>query len=214
MISNCTSDRTASTLRRGVGILLLTVLPTTSYAAPFNCKTNRCGLLAKASYPNLVLGSIERIADKNDMRAVFKWAHAHGYWNSLPANGKGYLDAVKMLSLSVPNSHGQGKRSITVLMTPEEFNLAPLHVGELVRYSPHGAKHERAERPTDPIARAYWDLVGCVALICRKTDHACWTRYRTGVYRKKDGREINASNGQMMAHGTRIDPISLFPVAK
>lgn len=192
---------------------MLVLLPGIAHAHPFDCKHNRCGLLAKGNYGNIVIGTVERVANEQDMRKVYTWARAHGYWRSLAPGMDGYLRSVKVLSLSVVIPDRHSVRSVTVLMTPKEFNTAILKPGDQVRYSPHDAEHERKERPTEPKARAYWDLVGCVAMICGAKDTSCRTRYRSGVYRHDSGREVDPKTGRVLAHGARIDPVSLLPIA-
>lgn len=198
--------------RLTAGAVLFAFIPILVQGASFDCKRNRCGLLVKENYNNLVIGKVERVADEKEMRELYRWARAHGYWKSLAPDEKTYLHSVKILSLSVATPDRRERRSITALMTPKEFAAGVLKVGDQVRYSPHDPEHIREDRPTDSNARAYWDLVGCIQLVCGARDKSCRTRYRSGVYRHDDGREVDPRTGRIVAHGARIDPVSLLPV--
>jgi hypothetical protein len=195
------------------GVVLFAFIPTLAEGAPFDCKQNRCGILSKGNYDNLVIGKVERVADDKDMRKLYRWARTHGYWKSLAPDEMTYLHSVKILSLSVTTPDRRARRSITALMTPKEFAAGELRAGDQVRYSPHDPEHIRKDRPADPKARAYWDLVGCIQLVCGARDKSCRQRYRSGVYRREDGREVDPGTGRILAHGARLDPVSLLPAA-
>ncbi len=193
-------------------IALLLGLSTTSplLAAPFDCAHNRCGLLTPGNNRDLVIGTVEAVATPAQMKSVLRWAQAHGYWSSLPADGRGYLSFVQLVSVAVP--HASGARSATVLMTREEFASGPLQAGALVRYSPHDAAHD-AITYKDPSKQAYWVLVGCVAQLCAKGDTACAARYRSGRFSRKSGRQLNLVSGHPLRHGALIDPQTMLPRA-
>ena len=177
-------------------------------AAPFDCSHNRCGLLARGTNPNLVVGSVDAVASDLQMKTVFSWAHAHGYWNTLPADGHGYLPFVQLVSVSVPTE--SGSRSVTVLMTREEFNSGPLKPGALVRYSPHDAAHD-AITYKDPAKQAYWVLVGCVAQLCAAEDTACIGRYALGKFERHSGFQLHLHGKRPLVNGVVIDPTTLLP---
>lgn len=179
-------------------------------AKPFDCIHNHCGLLTRGNNPDLVVGKIDGIATPTQMRTIFRWARRHGYWKTLPPGGRGELKYVQLVSLSVPDPTGH--RSVTVLMTRQEFKAAGMHLGAFVRYSPHDAAHD-AISYKDPVHQAYWVLVGCVAQLCAPGDRACVSRYKPGRFSHKTGHQLHLVSGQPMAHGTVIDPLTILPVS-
>lgn len=188
-------------------LILLGVVPPAA-AAPFDCERNHCGLLTRDNNPDLVIGTVEAVATPAQMRAVLDWAHAHGYWKSLPGNGRRYLNFIRLVSLRVP--HSPESRSATVLMTREEFDSGPLKPGAVVRYSPHDAAHD-AITYEDPSKQAYWALVGCVAQLCAAGDKDCIHRYRPGRFSRRTGVELNLASGRPLQNGAIIDPQTMLP---
>lgn len=195
------------------GLLLLSFLFLTApvSAAPFNCTNNNCGLIVAGNNPHLVVGTVEAIATPAQVQAVYRWARAHGYWKSLPATSHAYLSFVQPVSLSVPTP--TGPRSVTVLMTSEEFKASPLKPGALVRYSPHDAAHE-AITYENAAKQAYWLLVGCVAQLCAPGDGDCMGRYRGGLYSRDSGAQLSIGSGRPLEGGTVINPLTLLPVVQ
>lgn len=196
--------------RIAAGAVLLLLFPVLSAASPFDCQHNRCGLLTKGNNPNIIIGTVERVADTRDMGRLYHWARTHGYWQFLPPDEKSYLQRVKILSLVVRNPDRHSTRNITVLMGPKEFRGNGIHVGDQVRYAPRRSNHYHG--PDNAAAKAYWRLIGCVDVTCGAKDPSCRGRYRSGVYRHDDGRELDPATGKLVAHGVRIDPVSLFQV--
>lgn len=177
-------------------------------AAPFDCGTNDCGLLTRGNNPDLVIGRVETIGSKTQMKSVFHWAYSHGYWKTLPADAHDYLSFVQLVSLRIPGL--PTPRSVTVLMTRKEFDSGPLKPGALVRYSPHDAAHD-AITYKDRSKQAYWVLVGCVAQLCATGDTACAARYQSGVFNRHTGAQLHIENNQPMVNGVVIDPQTLLP---
>ncbi len=178
-------------------------------AKPFDCANHQCGLLTKGNNRDLVVGTVDGVASRPEMRKVFAWAHRHGYWSSLPDKGAGYLKYMQLISLSVPVS-GE-RRSVTVLMTRQEFESASLQIGAFVRYSPHDSAHD-AISYKNPVHEAYWVLVGCVAQLCAPGDDDCRSRYRAGRFDHKSGHQLRVANGKPLTDGIFINPLTLLPV--
>lgn len=174
------------------------------------CAGDRCGLHANGPYPNYVIGTLAHVGTDADMARVFEWAKRHGYWQALPASVKPYLEDVALVTIRLPSA--LARHPVTVFVTRQESSLAPYRVGDLVRYSPHGADHEIPPKPDADDAALFHGLTGCVALLCRKRDHACQKRYLQGVFTKAQGRQVDLRTGRVIAGGLRIDPVSLLPV--
>lgn len=197
-------------LRFAIALVVLCAV-TSVDAKPFDCVEHHCGLLTKGNNPDLVVGTLDGIASKKTMRHVFDWARRHGYWSSLPSNGIGYLKYVRLVSVAVLTS--TGNRSVTVLMTRQEFESASLQLGAFVRYSPHDSAHD-AISYKDPVHQAYWMLVGCVAQLCAPNDQGCVARYLSGRFNRKDGHELRLASGIPVKKGSVIDPLTLLPVKR
>lgn len=95
-------------------------------------------------------------------------------------------------------------------MQVEEYAAAPLAVGSLVRYSPHGVYHEAPPKAGPEELALFHGLTGCVAVLCGKNDLACFKRYRQGVFTKGQGRAVSLRTGRPIPGAAPIDPVSLF----
>lgn len=187
---------------------------TPARAAPPNssalgCATHQCNLHADGPYPNYVIGVLVHVGTNAEMKQVFQWAKHHDYWQALPDSPAPYVKHVKLVTIRLPPSLAE--RPVTVFMQQEEFTSAPLSVGDLVRYRPHGRK------PGVPLnapkkAALYHGLTGCVATLCRQSDPACYKRYRQGVFTKTQGRQVNLHTGAVIPDGLRINPVSMLPI--
>ncbi len=183
-----------------------------SFAAdPFNCQHNRCGLQGDGTYPNLVLGTVEHIGQGKDSEQVYHWAHQHGWWKTLPDDAHKFAKNVHPILIKVPTV--KGSALVIGLMTDDEFQTAPLQIGDFVRYSPHDANHPHPKENT-PDAWAYWRLVGCVQVICRASDKKCMQGFRFGVYQLKTGIPIDLKTGKTTPAVPGIDPITYAPKTK
>jgi hypothetical protein len=189
-------------------LLLSFLFVSPALAEPFDCAHNHCGLLARNNNPDLVIGTIEAVATQEQMKRVFHWAKANGYWKDLPADAHGYFDFVQLVSVAVPTP--KGSKSVTVLMTHEEYESGPLAKGALVRYSPHDAAHDAITYP-DPAKQSYWVLVGCVAQLCAAEDQACHGHYQMGRYSRHSGVQLQVESGEPVLNGVIIDPQTLLP---
>jgi hypothetical protein len=173
------------------------------------CTSEHCGLLADGAYGNLVIGRLVQVGTDAQMRRLYAWAKAHGYWKSLPSTPEPYLQDVKLISIALPPSLAE--QPVTVFMQADEYAVAPLPVGALVRYSPHGAKHAApANADADGLA-LYHGLTGCVAVLCGPHDSACANNFWQGVFTKAKGEPVNPHTGAPIVGGEAIDPVSLLP---
>lgn len=185
-------------------------LPAWAAASKPDCKADRCGLHADGPYPDYVVGTVAHIGTDADMRRVFDWTRHHGYWKALPDTLAPYLKDVELVTIALPPA--VARRPITVFVTHEEFAVSPYRIGDLVRYSPHGADHEAPPRPDRDDGLLFHGLTGCVALLCRAGDRACVRRYVEGVFTKADGRQVDLATGKVIPGGLRIDPVSMLPM--
>ncbi len=185
-----------------------------SHDIAFDCQHNHCGLLAKESTPDIVIGVVESVASPKLMMSVFHWARANGYWQKVPANAQDYLDFMQLVSITVPSS--TGRRSVTVSLTREEYNSGPFKPGALVRYAPHAlfgnsAAYRNSITHQDPVKESYWWVLGCVAQLCAPQDDQCIARYRQGRFNWHTGAQLQLETGKTMPHGEVIDPNTLLP---
>lgn len=183
-------------------------------AEPFDCGHRQCGLLTREGNPDIVIGVVEAVASPKQMNTVFHWARSHGYWQKVPADGHEYLDFTQLLSVSVPSA--SGAKSVSVLMTREEYNAGPLKPGALVRYAPHesfgnSAAYRNAITHKDPVKESYWWVLGCVAQLCSPQDTSCRSRYRQGRFSWHTGHQLQLNTGDVLPHGLVIDPMTLLP---
>lgn len=191
-------------------VLCLGLFAAPALAKSFDCARRHCALLTRGNNPDLVVGTVEATATPAQMRAVYRWSRRHGYWTSLPANARKRLNFIRLVSVSVPSA--RGSRSVTVLMTRQEYDSGPLKPGALVRYTPHDGPH-RAITFKDRAKEAYWLLVGCVAQLCAPGDTACAGHYRQGLFARRSGRQLQLGNLRLKPNGTMIDPGTLLPVS-
>lgn len=143
------------------------------------------------------------------MARVYHWAKAHGYWKALPNSAVPYQHDLRLIRIALP--HSIAKHPITVFIEAGEFNTAPLAIGSLVRYSPHGTKHEAPPKSGAAGLALFHGLSGCVASLCRPNNATCFKRYRQGVFTKKAGKPVNPNTGAVVPGGSRINPVSLLP---
>lgn len=199
--------------RTGWRLFLITLLVGLAYALPasatgFDCGRGRCGIQQDGSYPHLVIGSIRHIATEAEGRQIFRKARAQGYWSPLPADATRFAKTIRAVSILTQTP--SGAVPVTMLMGEDEFRGAPLKVGDLVRYTPHDKAHERS--PDDsPAGRAYWQLIGCVMVVCTAKDDACKSRYQAGVYQRATGNPLQLGSGLPWQGISPVDPISLLP---
>jgi hypothetical protein len=177
-------------------------------AAGFDCVQQHCNLQGDNSYPYLVLGTVAYIGSGQSSETVFRAARAQGWWKSLPDDA---VDFAKNIRPILIHTHGpKGAIDVTMLMSDEEFQSAPLNVGDFVRYSPHDKAHE-APRENTPTAWAYWKLIGCIQVLCRQSDRACPKRYRAGVYAVDTGIPLDVRSLKPLSGSPAIDPVTYFP---
>lgn len=173
-------------------------------AQAFRCDGTACAMPDSGSYPHLVIGRFAGSASSEQTQSLFRAMRERGHWPALPGNAAAFAVAVQPVAIALDDDHW-----LTVLMSQEEAQAAPIAPGDLVRYSPHRAPHERP--PTDPATRAAWDIYGCVAVLCRTEDTPCFTRYPAGVFRARDGAALSPRTFQPRRGVPAIDPDTLLP---
>lgn len=182
--------------------LLSICLASTSHAVPLGCKSGNCGL-NQGPYPNIVVGRLAHIASDDEMHAVYRWAK-QGVWQQLADDEADYLDRNRLFVLPV-DDHGQ---PVLVHMSHDEYRRVTFQEGDLVRYTPRMAGNDGAAPGNKSI---YSSLAGCIAILCRAADQKCQQQYRSGVYRRSDGVQLDARTDKPVKGGITIDPISLLP---
>lgn len=189
--------------------LAFVLISVEALAVPFDCENQACGLAGDGPYPNIVVGTITRVADTAEAKRVFHWARKQGFWNDLPDDPERFVREIQVLSLEMQDSGGL--EDITLLMGGVHYKAVKMLAGDLVRYTPHDPDH--SDPPTkDPVAAAYWKLFGCVAVLCRAEDLTCPARYTTGVYGLRDGVQLDKSSHIPVTGGLRIDPVTYLPL--
>lgn len=184
-----------------------------AHGVSFDCKGNHCGLQGDGAYPHLVVGTVRSIADEANAAAVYDWAKEHGYWVELPNDEAQFNRSIQMVSVEIPGQGGV--EEITLLMGREDFAAISIRAGDLVRYRPHESSHA-ATKALPAYAqganRPYWNLFGCIAVLCRADDEKCPQGYSAGIYRLNDGVALNL-HGQASEDATkRVDPITYLPI--
>ncbi|UTW11524.1 hypothetical protein [Marinobacterium rhizophilum] len=194
-------------------LFLIFALAVPAHGVPFDCASFRCGLQGDGSYPHLVVGTVRRIADETNSKAVYDWARKNEYWALLPDDQARFTQSIQMVSVEIPSQ--SGVEEITLLMGREDFDAIKIQAGDLVRYRPHESSYGAAKnQPTysQGTSRPYWDLFGCIAVLCRAEDEKCPQRYSSGIYRLSDGVALN-HHGQVVSDAARrIDIITYLPV--
>lgn len=178
------------------------------HAASFDCSTDACGLPGDGPFPHIVVGTVKRVADDTEAQTVFGWARAHEYWAALPEDPQRFAFTIQLMSIAIPGA--EGPRNVTLLMGREHYDAIKIAAGDLVRYIPHETGHS-APGFDDRGANAYWELFGCIAVLCRAEDKACPARYAPGVYRLNDGVQLGADLWTPVAGGVRVDPGTYMP---
>jgi len=159
---------------------------------------------SQGSYPHLIIGRFQAMASAPQAQRLFTDMRAQHKWQALPDDPMAFYAALQPVIIQLADG-----KVLAVLMAQDEAHVELPQKGDLVRYSPHRGKYEIP--PTDPKERAYWAVDGCVSVICRAEDKACFGRYPAGVFRPKDGVQISPQTFQPVPHGALIDVNSLLP---
>lgn len=181
-------------------------LPTRT-ADAFHCDAHACPVPSHGAYPHLIVGRFEAAASASQSKRLFSAMRARHLWQRLPASADDFQHNLQPVGIQLPDG-----ATVVALMTQEEFQVAPPRAGDLVRYSPHRGDFEMP--PEDPKARTYWAVDGCVAVVCRRQDKACFGRYLAGVFRARDGAALSPYTFKPLEGAQAIDPDSLLPKDK
>lgn len=179
-------------------------LPVPAHRADiFRCDDRACAMPSRGSYPHLIVGIFHSSATAAQSHRLFADMRARHFWLSLPDDAVAFGAALQPVAIQLSDG-----ALLAVLMAQDEMHVARPMPGDLVRYSPHRGKYEIP--PEDPVARAWWAIDGCVAVLCRAQDKACFGRYAAGVFRAVDGVEISARTFGPISAGVVIDPDTLL----
>ena len=179
-------------------------------ARPFDCLENSCNLPGRETYPDFVLGTVKAVATETKTREIFSWAKQNDYWTLVPDDEKRFMELVQVMSVAIPGSDGEVELSL--LMSREEYDSSPINPGDFVRYTRHPV-----DEPMTPLFRQadtkpYWDLFGCIAVLCRADDKPCPQRYVPGVYRFEDGVPLDRVTGEPVSDRPRISTETFLPM--
>lgn len=174
------------------------------HADAFRCDAHACAMPYQGAYPYLVIGRFQAMATRLQSEHLFDDMRALHLWSALPHESSAFYAALQPVTIALPDG-----TALAVLMAQDEAHVALPKPGDLVRYSPHRGTYEIP--PADPKARAYWAVDGCVAVLCRAQDTACFGRYVSGVFRPRDGMALSLRTYQPMPRGTVIDVETLLP---
>lgn len=171
----------------------------------FHCQAGACVMPAKGAYPYMVIGLFHSAASAEQSQQLFNQMRALQFWQDLPNDPAAFYKAIQPVSIQLADG-----KALAMLMSQAELAVMLPKRGDLVRYSPHFGAHELP--PTDPVERSLWAIDGCVAVICRADDKPCFAEFRTGVYRRQDGKAISPLTFEVLPDGGVIDVQSLRPI--
>lgn len=200
-------------LMMSLTLLAVAVIPfgfaTRVNAAPLDCKHNRCGLPGDGPNLRLAIGTVTRVASDAEAQTVFRWARAHHYWRTLSASADDFTKSIQLVAIQIPGP--TGPRDMTLLMGRKFFDAIKIAVGDFVRYQPH-ARVRSVSTFDNPSDAAYWNLFGCIAVLCRASDRACPSRYVAGMFAADSGKQVDSYTGTPLASGVRIDKMTYLPL--
>ncbi|MDR2127914.1 MAG: hypothetical protein LBP52_02450, partial [Burkholderiaceae bacterium] len=161
-------------------------------------------------YPHLVVGVIENALDDAQSRALYQAGLQKQPWKTLGASADEFVRFVKPVVIR-PQDGAASAPAYLVLMGQDEYAPGALQPGDLVRYSPHPASHPKPAEGT-AASQAFWQLYGCVAVLCKAGDAACFASYRQGLFSKQSGQALSHASETPLPKGPVIDTTSMLPV--
>lgn len=173
-----------------------------SLLAKENCG-DLCRFASDKAFDKFVVGDVVHVADADELHTVFSQAKARGYWKTLPPNFSIYPETVRLVSIRFSSQ----EPPVSLFMMRNEFDAAPLNVGDFVRYRPHDLSWESPDNPEQEAL--FTDLTGCIALLCAKEDAACKNEFVIGIY-ALDGKAYNLQ-GEALSGVTSVNPETLKP---
>ncbi len=181
-----------------------------------DCPVSGCDLLADGAYAGVLIGRLDTLLNDEQSHQLLRAAHAQGRWADLPADGQQFTQRIQAAALRVPA--GTSELRVIALMSVEESQAMPLEAGDLVRFRPHPSLsttsgHAAMTRPSGGIDLAYWNAIGCIAILCRASDKDCQGRYTQGAWRPGNGQPIDPLSTTPLVNGQRIDPMTYLPEA-
>ncbi len=191
------------------GCFLLSTVSVASESVPFDCTNNDCDLLGDGPFEQLVVGSVVKVATNAEAEAVFHWAREHGYWAALPDDAARFAKTIQMMSIKVGTKEKQ--KIVTLLMGREHYDAVKIAAGDFIRYTPHDTSGS-APKFEDPADTAYWNLFGCIAVLCRADDTSCPSRYVSGAFSRANGKQLDLDKMTPIADGILIDTGTYMPL--
>jgi hypothetical protein len=170
------------------------------------CQAHSCLVASEAAFPSLVIGEVTRVDDVSQARSWWSAVRAQGAWAALPEDANAFARLVRPVTIRTADRANPRAPTLalTVLMTQFELDSEAMPPGTLVRYLPHGAGHERPPKEIPELA-PWWDITGCVLVICLAADAACKERYLPGVYERDTGRGVDWRSGVPTTTAPLID---------
>lgn len=170
------------------------------------CPKGGCGIGKPVLYPNIVIGPLQHVASDTEMRKFYRWAKA-GPWKKFPDSEDDYVARNRLFVVPVDK---QGT-PVILHMCRQEYDQVDFHTGDLIRYTTHIGPNPHQ---SGPAPMKFSTIAGCIMIVCRAEDKACWGHYQQGVFRRADGVQIDFKTGKPIPDGIVIDTVSMLPKPK
>jgi len=174
-------------------------------SSPPGCRVGDCGIQEAAPYKHIVVARLNHVATDDEMRKIYRWGKS-GSWKDFSDDEADYVARNRVFILPADRKG----TPLMLHMSHEEYRRVTFNEGDLVRYTPRMAGYQGGE--TIP-ASIYSTLAGCIMVLCRAEDKACAEQYQIGVFRHRDGVQIDPRTQEVIAGGVTIDQLSLLPVS-
>ena len=185
-------------------VLSFSVFSTYSSAEEFSCPYSLCNLATDGAFDKFVIGQIVHIASDDEFSIVLKSAKEQGLWKTLPDDFSVYAEAARLVSIQ----YSPTESPVSLFMLRDEFDAAPLHKNDFVRYRPHNLEWEK---PKSAAQKALFShLTGCIAQLCSASDEKCAVQYYSGIY-ALDGKAYDLK-GNALTDLTPINPETFQPL--
>ena len=185
-------------------LLFVLLLPVSlAYAeTPPGCPVGDCGITTSGlkPYDVIVVGHPLKVLNDDEMRALYRWAKARA-WKDLPDDEADYLERNRVMLMPT----GKDGNPVFVHLARNDYDPEQSVPAALIRYSPREMpdSYYPDGRPVHSV------LAGCVAILCTANDTGCMKDFPTGMFRHKDGVELNPRTKAVLPDGRTVDPKSM-----
>jgi len=175
-----------------------------AFTAESPCPNQLCEFAADGAFDKFVVGKVVHVANDDEFKTVLQVAKQQGYWQTLLDDFSIYAEAARLVSIQ----YSPTKKPVSLFMLQKEFDAAPLHKDDFVRYRPHNLEWEIPRSPAENILFA--TLTGCIAQLCSASDQDCAKQYQSGIY-ALDGKAYDFA-GSLLLNISPINPETLKPI--